>query len=290
MNLRVRGRRGAVAGAGAAALTAAAVFVAPAAVAAPADDAEQAVEEVQEQARQAVEEAEQALEVARQEAENSTRVQRQAEQAVEEAQQALEEARQQAEEALDGVQQDGGQAVDDAQRQTQDALGDLPTIQFFDWLPDNLQQARQGTPASDSAQELDDIVQDGLSGDYRDEAGPMTERLGGMLAALPPELRRDIQDLRGQEPEETRAEVRRIVERAVDGEYGAEVQKVADWMRETAQRWDLAGAIQGRTMDMPEVPMDETQGDIMDRIPDDILQRIPSDVLDEMRNRLPGNS
>ncbi|MGY2084813.1 hypothetical protein [Blastococcus sp. SYSU DS0539] len=298
-------------GAGAAALTAAAVFMAPAAVAAPADEVREAVEAVQEQAERAVAEAEQALEDARQEAEQAAgngsaraqreaeqavaeaeealqdaqqeagtvddRAQREAEQAVSEAEQALEDAQREAEQAAENgsarAQQQAEQAVteaeqalrdvrqearqaldearqaaDEAQRQAEDALGNLPTIKFGDWLPDHLQrdlQELQDTPASQRTQELEDIVQDALDGDYGARAENLSERFGGMLASLPPTLRQDIRDVLGQEPEEARADVRRIMEDAVDGEYGPEVEKWAHWLRETARSWDLAGAIQG---------------------------------------------
>ncbi|MCZ2860914.1 hypothetical protein [Blastococcus sp. VKM Ac-2987] len=315
MNLRLRGRRGPLTGAGAAALTAAAVFLAPAAAAAPADDVRDAVEAVQEQARQAVEEAEQALRDAQREAEQAAgssdaRAQREAEQAVEEAEQALDDAQQEAEQAADDVtdqaqqeaeqaveeaeqalddaqqeaeqaaengsaraQQEAEQAVEEAeqalddarqqarqaleeaqqaagdvQRQAEDALGNLPTFQFGDWMPrqflQNLDDLRD-TPASERAEELQDMVEDALRGDYGARTENLTERFGGMLASLPPDLRSDIEEVLGKEPQQARADVRQIMEDAVDGEYGPEVEELADWLRETSQRWDLAGAIQG---------------------------------------------
>ena len=245
-------------GAGAAALTAAAVFMAPAAAAAPADDAGEAARSVQEQAEQAVNEAEQALE----------------------------RARQQAREAAE----QGGNLAED---QAQDVFGSMPEANMGDWLPDDLRQdlqSLQDLPASERAQELQDIVRSALSGDYGDEVERWTERIGGLISSLPQDLRQDIQGVFGQEPEEARADIRQIMEGAVDGEYGEDVEKWADRLRETAQRWDLSRAVQGARMDMPGGMMDGMQGNIMDRIPDDVLQRIPSDVREEMQNRLQSNN
>ena len=213
MNLRLRGRRGTATGAGAAALTAAAVFMAPAATAAPADEAGKAAQAVQEQAERAVNEAEQALEEARQQAQ--------------------------------GAAEQGSNRAED---QAQDVFGSMPEEDMGDWLPDDLRQDLQSLPdlpASERAQELQDIVRSALSGDYGDEVESWTERIGGLISSLPQDLRQDIQRVFGQEPEEARADIRQIMEGAVDGEYGADVEKWADRLRNTAQRWDLSRAIQG---------------------------------------------
>lgn len=242
VDLRRRGRRSILGGAGAAALTATAVVMAPVAAAAPADDAREAVEAVQQEAEGAVDEAEEALERARQEASEATeggsdRAEQEAREAVGEAERALEEARQQAE-----------QAIEDAQEQAEDLVGTMPKIDFGDWLPDFLErdlQQLQEAPADERAEELEDIVRSGLDGEYGNEVESWTERLGGLISSLPEDLRQDIRGVMGQDPEEARDDVRQIVERAVDGEYGAEVEEWADWLRDTAQRWDLGSAIQG---------------------------------------------
>lgn len=253
VNLRLRARRGTVTGAGAAALTAAAVLLAPAAAAAPADELEDAVKAAQEEAEQAQEEAEQALDEARDaldeardEAEQaaeggSDEARERARQAVEEAEQALEDARREAEEAVDQAREDAA-----------DVFGSMPRIGIGDWLPDGLRrdlQELQDLPADERAEELQDIAEDGLEGDYGDEVEDWTERFGELLSSLPEELRQDIRSLFGQEAEEARDDLRQIMEGAVDGEYGPEVEEWADWLRETAQRWDLAGAIQGNPDD-----------------------------------------
>ncbi|WP_324277759.1 hypothetical protein [Blastococcus brunescens] len=235
MTLRSRGRRHALAGAGAAALTAAAVFVGPAASASPIDQAEQAAEEAQQEAQQAVEDAEQALEDARQ----------RAEQAVEDAQREAEEA---ADEAADEAQQEAGDAADDAREQAEDAFGNIPQMDAGEWLPDDLREDLEGLeelPAGERTERLQEIVRSAVDGDYGDEAQRWSQRVGGLLSSLPQDLRQDIQGVFGQEPEEARADVRQIMEDAVDGEYGEDVEKWADWLRDTAQRWDLARSIQG---------------------------------------------
>ncbi|MDT0277029.1 hypothetical protein [Blastococcus goldschmidtiae] len=229
-------------GAGAAALTAAAVLVAPAAAAAPADELEDAAQAAQEQSEQALDEARETLDEAQEEAEQaaeegSDEAQQRAQQAVEDAEQALEDARQEAE-----------QAVDQARGDAADVFGSMPKIDPGDWLPDDLRRDLadlQDLPADERAEELQDIAQEGLSGSYGDEVENWTERIGGLIASLPRELRQDIQSLFGQEPEEARADLRQIMEGAVDGEYGEDVEEWADWLRDTAQRWDLARAIQG---------------------------------------------
>jgi ElaB/YqjD/DUF883 family membrane-anchored ribosome-binding protein len=268
VNLRMRGRRGAVTGAGAAALMAAAVFVGPAAVATPGDDAQDAANEIQEQveqaadevreqieqaadeppgeAEQALDEAQQALDEAREQAEEATgEAQGEAEQALDEAQQALDEAREQAEQAAEEAQD---QAGDQTQGQAPDIFGDLPRTDPGSWLPDDLQRDLQGLqdlPAGERAGELEDIVHSALGGDYGDEVETWAERITGVLSSMPQDLRQDVQQVFGQEPEEARADVRQIVENAVDGEYGEDVEMWADWLRDTFQRWDLARAIQG---------------------------------------------
>ncbi|SFF46031.1 hypothetical protein [Blastococcus tunisiensis] len=256
MTLRARGRRHALASAGAAALTAAAVFAGPAASAAPMDDAEQAVEAVQEEAQQAIDEAEQALDDAREQAEDAANEgEDEAQQAVEEAEEALEDTREQAEQAVEDAREqaeqaaeDAGDAAAEAREQAEDAFGDLPQVDAGDWLPDDLREDLEGLqdlPAGERTQRLQEIVQNAVGGDYGDEAERWSERLGGLIASLPQDLRRDIQGVFGQEPEEARADVRQIIEDAVDGEYGDDVEKWADWLRNTAQRWDLARSIQG---------------------------------------------
>jgi gas vesicle protein len=283
VNLRLRGRRGTLTGAGAAALTAAAVFMAPTAAAAPADQAEDAAQAVQEQAQEAVGEAEQALEEARKEArraadESSKRAQQEAEEAVDEAEQALQDAREEAE-----------QAADEAQQQAGDVFGSMPKTDMGDWLPDDLRQdlkELQDLPALERAQELQQIVQDGMSGDYGNEVENWTERIGGLISSLPQDLRQDIQNVFGQEPEEARADVRQIVEGAVDGDYGADVERWADWLRNTSQRWDLSRAIQGAPADVS----DDVPDDIMDRLPADVRKQIPNDVLKQIEEQLQGSN
>ncbi|WP_164704549.1 hypothetical protein [Blastococcus litoris] len=245
MTMRSRGRRHALAGAGAAALTAAAVFVGPAASAAPSDQIEQAAEAVQEEAEEAVEEAEAALEEAQEQAEEATgEAREEAQEAVDEAEAAVEDARQQAEQALEEAQQQ----ADEAQESAGDVFGDLPRVSPGDWLPDDLREdleSLQQTPASERTERLQEIIDAATDGDYGDEVQRWSQRMGGLLASLPQELRQDIQQVIGQEPEEARADVRQIVEDAVDGEYGEDVEQWADWLRDTAQRWDLARSIQG---------------------------------------------
>ncbi len=295
-------------GAGAAALTAAAVFMAPAAAAAPADqledaaqaaqeEAEQAIDQAQESledardeaeqavdggsddaresAQQAIEDAQQALENARDEAEQAVEAggdeaQERAQQAIEEAQQALDNARDEAEQAveegsneaqeraqqaieeaqqtLENAQDEAEQAVDRARGDAADVFGSMPQIGMGDWLPDDLRrdlQELQDLPADERGQELQDIAREGLSGSYGDEVEDWTERIGGLISSLPRELRQDIQAVFGQEPEEARGDLRQIMEGAVDGEYGEDVEQWADWLRDNAQRWDLARIIQG---------------------------------------------
>ncbi|WP_166532309.1 hypothetical protein [Blastococcus xanthinilyticus] len=270
-------------GAGAAALTAAAVFMAPAAAAAPSDDMREAAEAAQEQAQDAVNEAEQALEEARQEAEQvaeegSERAQQEAEETVDEAEQALEEAQQEAE-----------QALDEAEKTAQDVFGSMQQVDMGDWLPDDLQQDLSNLsdlPADERAQELQEIVQNGLSGDYGNEVESWTERIGGVISGLPQDLRQDIQSVFGQEPEEARADIRQIVEGAVDGEYGQDVEQWADWLRNTAQRWDLSRAIQGSS---PAEMSGNLPDNIMDRLPADVREQIPNDVLERIEDQLQGN-
>jgi hypothetical protein len=249
MTMRSRGRRHALAGAGAAALTAAAVFVGPAASAAPSDRVEQAAEAVQEEAEEAVEEAEAALDEAQEQAEDATEQSRdEAQEAVEEAEAALEDARQQAEQALEDAQQEAGDAADQAQEQAEDVFGDLPRMDAGEWLPDDLREdleSLQEMPAGERTERLQEIVDAAMDGDYGDEVQRWSQRMGSLLASFPQELRQDIQQVFGQEPEEARADVRQIVEDAVDGEYGQDVEQWADWLRDTAQRWDLARSIQG---------------------------------------------
>ncbi|MGY2129833.1 hypothetical protein [Blastococcus sp. SYSU DS0617] len=229
-------------GAGAAVLTAAAVLVAPAAAAAPADEIEDAVQAAQEESEQALDEAREALDDAREEAEQaaeegSAEARERAQQAVEDAEKALEDARQEAEQAADQAREDAA-----------DVFGSMPKIGMGDWLPDDLRRDLadlQDLPADERAEELQDIAEEGMRGNYGDDVENWTERVGGLIASLPRELREDIQSLFGQEPEEARDDLRQIMEGAVDGEYGEDVEEWADWLRDTAQRWDLAGAIQG---------------------------------------------
>lgn len=231
MNLRKNGRRSAIAGAGAATLTAAALALGPGtAIGAPADPRagmSQAAEEAIDAARQAAEDAAQAAQDAA----------RAAQDAADQATQAT-----QAAEAAGGAARDSADTADDA---VIDATPDE-----VDWLPrkpqDDLADL-QDLPAEQRAQEVEQILSDAVTGEYGEEVENWSERMVDFMDALPRDLQNDLHDVMGMEGDAAQEQLRRIWQGVLDGDYGQDVEMWGRWLQQSFQQWDLGQLVEGST-------------------------------------------
>ncbi|RFU18976.1 hypothetical protein [Geodermatophilus marinus] len=216
-------------GAGAAVLTAAAVLVGPGAAAAPSDPVGRAVSAAEEAAEAAQEAADQAR--------------RAAQDAADAAQGAARDATAAAEDAA-------GDAAAAAEDGAEDAAGDAAAdgdTGHLDWVPEDLRQDLQDlqdVPADQRADEVERVLGDARDGEYGDRAEMWAQRWSDVLDRLPQDLRADLQGVLAAEPEQARAELRGIWERALDGGYGSTVQMWARWLGENAGQWDVGGTAQ----------------------------------------------
>lgn len=225
MNLRRGGRRGAIVGAGAATLTAAALAFGPGtAVGAPADPVDEATQAMQE-----------AVDGARQAAEGAAKA---AEEAARAAQRAADEATRAAESAGSG---EG--AADSGDDRGIDTSPDQ-----MDWLSEDLQNDLadlQDLPADQRADEVENILRDAMSGDYGDEVENWSERMVDFMDALPRDLQDDLQNVVGMQGDEAHEELQQIWGGVMDGDYGRDVRMWGTWLRQSFQQWNLGEVIQG---------------------------------------------
>ncbi len=240
MNLRRSGRRGAVVGAGAATLTAAALVLGPGtavgASAAPVDEATQAMQEAVDDARQAAEDAAQAAEDAAQAAKEAAQA---AQDAVDQATQAAEEAEDADEPAHSGTK-DAADTADDEDIDT--------SPDEVDWLGEDLQNDLaylQDLPADQRAEEVQQIFRDAVIGNYGEEVENWAERMVDFMDALPQDLQNDLQNAAGMQGDEAQEQLQQIWEGVLDGDYGQDVEMWGMWLRQSFQQWNLGQVIVG---------------------------------------------
>jgi len=118
--------------------------------------------------------------------------------------------------------------------------------QFEQFVPAELRAELAGlrdVPAAERLTELERIRDAALAGEYGADAEAGAERLVAMTAMLPPELYADLEALVTTEEAELPDAVEGIRDRALAGEYGAQVQGYAERIVEAAQEhgYDVRG-------------------------------------------------
>jgi hypothetical protein len=103
--------------------------------------------------------------------------------------------------------------------------------------------ALRDVPAAQRLTELERIRDAALAGEYGAEAKAGAERLGTMIAMLPPELAADLEGLATTEETAIPDAVERIRDRALAGEYGPQVRGYAEQLVATAEQhgYDVTG-------------------------------------------------
>lgn len=98
-------------------------------------------------------------------------------------------------------------------------------------------QALKTLPIDERRDEIRDIREDALQGDYGPGVQAKAERIRAhSLAAwttMPADLRADLLELRGAEPEERRVLAEQIAQNALAGDYGDTAQATAERIRES---------------------------------------------------------
>jgi hypothetical protein len=232
VNLRKNGRRSAIVGAGAATLTAAALVLGPGpAVGAPTDPADEVTQA-----------AEEALDAAREAAEDAA-------QAAEDAAQAAQDAADQATQAAEDAARVAGNTAEDA-ADTADDAGINTSPDEVDWLPQDLQDDLQDLhdlPADQRAEQMEQIIQDAVTGEYGEDVENWSERMVDFMDALPQDLQDDLQNVIGMESEVAQEQLRQIWEGVLDGDYGQDVQMWGTWLQQSFRQWNLGQIIEGST-------------------------------------------
>ena len=229
MNLRRNGRRSVIVGTGAATLTAAALALGPGTAVAeptdPADEITQAVEEAVDAARQAAEDAAQSAE---------------------DAARAAQDAAAQATKAAE----DAAAAAGDSMEDSGDS-GDIDaTPDQVDWIPQDLQEDLenlQDMSGDERAEELEQILQDAVTGDYGEEVENWAERMTDFMDVLPQDLQSDLQNVIGMEGEAAQEQLQQVWQGVLDGEYGEDVEMWGTFLQRSFQQWNLGDIIEGST-------------------------------------------
>lgn len=123
--------------------------------------------------------------------------------------------------------------------------GDL-RAQFEQMVPAELRDqfgALRDVPADQRLAELERIRDAALAGEYGADAKAGAQRLVSVLAMLPPELTADLEALVGTEEAQIPDAVERIRDRALGGDYGAQVEGYAERLVAAAEQhgYDVSG-------------------------------------------------
>jgi hypothetical protein len=122
----------------------------------------------------------------------------------------------------------------------------VPCGAVWSHLPQDLREdlaAVRDLPAGERAEALRGIRRDALAGEYGERVEQVAERrvdrVRAVRRALPDELRADLRDARRLTGEQRADAFREVRDDALGGEYGEDVQRVAETV---AQRREACGA------------------------------------------------